>query len=102
MPNQVPAHVKQERSRELAAVEADLRDAYYGSLLGRRLRVLVETREEERWHGTSCRYATVELGASRDVEDGRFVEVVAGGVSGERITAAEAGPRQADRSGGGN
>ena len=27
MPNQVPKHVQQERSRELAAVEAELRDA---------------------------------------------------------------------------
>ena len=59
MPNQVPKHVQQERSRELAAVEAELRDAYYDSLLGRRLRVLVETEdrgarseERERWIGT--------------------------------------------------
>ena len=35
MPDQVPKHVQQERSRELAEVEAELRDAYYRSLIGR-------------------------------------------------------------------
>ena len=41
---------------------------YYRSLIGRRLRVLVETQDERtHWIGTSCRYATVELPAS----DGR-------------------------------
>src|SRR5207248_5180030 len=34
MPNRVPKHVQQERSRELAAVETELRDSYYHSLLG--------------------------------------------------------------------
>ena len=42
MPNQVPKHVQQARSRELAAVEIELREAYYRRLLGRRFRVLVE------------------------------------------------------------
>ena len=73
MPDQVPKHVQQERSRELAAVEAELRDAYYRSLIGRRLRVLVETRtRSERCAGgrafgcgTSCRYATVEVAGER-------------------------------------
>lgn len=45
MPNQVSPRVVQQRLRELAAVEAELREAYYRSLLGRRLRVLVETEE---------------------------------------------------------
>jgi len=43
MPDPVAKHVQMERSRELAAVEAELRERYYRSLLGRRLRVLVET-----------------------------------------------------------
>jgi threonylcarbamoyladenosine tRNA methylthiotransferase MtaB len=111
MPHQVPKQVQQARSRELSAVEAELRDSYYRNLIGRRLRVLVETpargssREEPvrrpprrqesivtrlqpsiccRWLGTSCRYATVELDASR-VDEGRFVDVVATGICGERI-----------------
>ncbi|MEX0614047.1 MAG: tRNA (N(6)-L-threonylcarbamoyladenosine(37)-C(2))-methylthiotransferase MtaB [Pirellulales bacterium] len=90
MPDQVPKHVQQQRSRDLAAVEVELRDQYYRSLLGRRLRVLVETRSEERgarsWIGTSCRYATVELAAAA-VDQGRFVNVLADEIRGERIAA---------------
>src|SRR3954447_16387035 len=62
MPNHVPKHVQQERSRELAAVEAEMRDSYYRSLLGRTLRVLVESQDAKcegrgtgNWTGTSCR-----------------------------------------------
>jgi threonylcarbamoyladenosine tRNA methylthiotransferase MtaB len=84
MPNQVPKHIQQERIRELAGVEGELRSAYYNRLLGRRLRVLVETQEQESWLGTSCRYATVELPGST-ADQGRFVDVVAGDVHGERI-----------------
>jgi threonylcarbamoyladenosine tRNA methylthiotransferase MtaB len=93
MPNQVPKQVQQERVRELAAVEAELRDAYYRQLIGRRLRVLLETTVEEGrgqpgqvWLGTSCRYATIELAASREKE-GQFVDVIADEVCGERILA---------------
>ena len=63
MPDQVPAHVQQERSRELAAVEVELRDTYFASLHGMQLRVLVESKGENGWVGTSCRYAPVELAA---------------------------------------
>ena len=94
MPDQVPKHVQQQRSRELAAVEAELRDAYYRSLVGRRLRVLVETAEHgagsgehgPSWLGTACRYATVELRAT-PADEGRFVDVIAGAACGERIVA---------------
>ncbi|MCI0335088.1 MAG: tRNA (N(6)-L-threonylcarbamoyladenosine(37)-C(2))-methylthiotransferase MtaB [Planctomycetes bacterium] len=94
MANQVPKHVKQDRTRELAAVEAELRDQYYRSLLGRRLRVLVETQglamrregRESGGSGTSCRYATVELQATNAVE-GQFIDVVASAICGERIIA---------------
>jgi tRNA A37 methylthiotransferase MiaB len=82
----VPKHVQQARSRKLAAVEAELRDSYYRSLVGRRLRVLAESRIGGDWLGTSCRYATVELPAGTGSE-GRFVDAVAAGVSGERIIA---------------
>ena len=93
MPNQVPKQVQQERSRELASVEAELRDAYYRSLIGRQLRVLVETEErgasgEERgvWQGTSCRYATVEF-ADSSARDGEFATVIAQDISGDRLKA---------------
>jgi threonylcarbamoyladenosine tRNA methylthiotransferase MtaB len=84
MPNQVPAHVQRQRSRQLACVEGELRETYYRSLIGRSLRVLVETPVAEKWLGTACRYATVELPAS-DTEEGRFVDVRAADVAGERI-----------------
>jgi threonylcarbamoyladenosine tRNA methylthiotransferase MtaB len=86
MPRQVPKHVQRERSRELAAVEIELRDAYYRNLIGRPLRVLAETNEDGRWLGTSCRYATVELPMGTGVE-GQFVDVTAAAVCGERIIA---------------
>ena len=44
MPNQISKQMQQERSRELAAVETELRNEYYKSLIGRQLRVLVETK----------------------------------------------------------
>jgi threonylcarbamoyladenosine tRNA methylthiotransferase MtaB len=84
MPNQVPKYVQQERSRELAAIEAELRDDYYRGLLGRRLRVLAESQESGTWIGTSCRYATVELPTSAAVE-GHFVDVTAERVTRDRI-----------------
>jgi threonylcarbamoyladenosine tRNA methylthiotransferase MtaB len=86
MAHQVPKHVQQERSRELAAVEADLRVAYYGSLLGRRLRVLVETQSARVWLGTSCRYATVGLPGTI-ADEGRFVDALASKICGDRIVA---------------
>lgn len=89
MPDQVPAHVKQDRVRELAAVEAELRDEYFRSLRGHRLRVLVESKAFPRWIGTSCRYAPVELAADeRDV--GRLIDVRAGEVLDGRIVADSA------------
>jgi threonylcarbamoyladenosine tRNA methylthiotransferase MtaB len=96
MPDQVPKHVQQQRSRELAAVESELREAYYESLIGRRLRVLVETEVSEApgskhgkdsWIGTSCRYATVELQTAA-AHEGQFVDVIASSIRGERIIAA--------------
>jgi len=100
MPGQVPKQVQHERSAELVAVEAELRDAYYRGLLGGGLRVLVETQEQGAvsrehgvgsakhatgiWLGTACRYATVALPAA-SADEGRFVDVIAGEVRGERI-----------------
>ena len=90
MDDHVPRHVQQQRSRELAAVEAELREEYYRGLIGARLRVLTETRITEpgasRWIGTSCRYATVEVPIST-AQEGRFVDVTADEVCGERIIA---------------
>jgi threonylcarbamoyladenosine tRNA methylthiotransferase MtaB len=77
MPDQVPAHVQQERSRELAAVETELRDAYFSRVRGMQLRVLVESKTAAGWLGTACRYAPVEL-PSDDSLAGNLVDVIAG------------------------
>jgi threonylcarbamoyladenosine tRNA methylthiotransferase MtaB len=91
MPSQVPKHVQQERSRKLANIEAELRDAYYYKLLGLRMRVLVESKNDQSkgvkanpWLGTSCRYAIVELNATSD-DVGRFVDVAVAGLANGRI-----------------
>jgi threonylcarbamoyladenosine tRNA methylthiotransferase MtaB len=107
MPDQVPAHVRQQRSRQLAELEAELRDAYFHSLRGRSLKVLVESKAEELrnggecdsiphsairipqslWVGTSCRYAPVELAGEPSCV-GQFVDVTAGEARDGRILAA--------------
>jgi threonylcarbamoyladenosine tRNA methylthiotransferase MtaB len=91
MPDQVPAEAKADRVKRLESLTADLRDEYYRHLLGRRLRVLVESplpSRPGRMVGTSCRYAPVEINGSI-AERKQFVEVVAqsienGTVLGER------------------
>jgi threonylcarbamoyladenosine tRNA methylthiotransferase MtaB len=93
MPDQVPARVRDERARELAAVEAELRDAYFRSLRGRPLRVLVESKSEATqdakglWLGTSCRYAPVQL-AAKSSDVGRLVDVIAADLGDGCIVAA--------------
>jgi threonylcarbamoyladenosine tRNA methylthiotransferase MtaB len=93
MPDQVPPHVRGERARELAAVEIELRDAYFRSLRGSRLGVLIESKPQDAvaatalWLGTSCRYAPVQLSASPS-DVGRLVDVLAGVVADGSIIAA--------------
>ena len=67
-----------------------LREQYFGRLTGKRLRVLVESRVDaaaDRYLGTSCRYAPVELRASAPL-CGELVDVTAGRVEDGRIHAA--------------
>jgi threonylcarbamoyladenosine tRNA methylthiotransferase MtaB len=89
MPNQVPAAVRQERSRELAAVEAKLRDRYFATLQGSRLRVLVESKSDTGWVGTACRYAPVRL-ADELSPAGALVDVLAGEICDGQIVALSA------------
>jgi len=80
MPGQLPKKIKQQRGRELANVEAELRDKYFASLQGKQLRVLVESPLKDKLGyavGTSCRYAPVEV-SLETAEIGEFVDVVAG------------------------
>ena len=95
MPQQVPQQVKHARAAELAAVEKQLRERYYGNLIGRHLRVLVETRDPrdnvnhpdpDHWVGTSCRYAAVELPAT-PADEGQFIDVIARSICADRLIA---------------
>src|SRR5262249_12101845 len=92
MPDQVSPEVKAARCRELALVEAELRDRYFASLNGSQLEVLVESSAERPGAvvGTSCRYASVELPGSAELV-GQFVRVTAGRVEQGRIFAGENG-----------
>ena len=93
MPDQISKSLKQERLHALQAVGAELRDAYYATLRGMPLRVLVEGEqsrdcqscgEPSQLIGTSCRYAPVLLEGTADAV-GHFVDVVAGDVDNGRI-----------------
>jgi threonylcarbamoyladenosine tRNA methylthiotransferase MtaB len=94
MPDQVDPHVKQARVQELAIVEASLRDAYFVSLRGMTLRVLVESESTPSQAiettstcvGTSCRYAPVELAATA-ARIGKFADVIAREAAGGHILA---------------
>ena len=80
MPDPIPKHVVTERSRTLSGIEKDLRLQYFQSLKNRSLQVLVETtsrRQMDRFVGTSCRYAPVEIPQNQAV-CGELVEVLAG------------------------
>ena len=79
MADQVAPTAKAERHQRLADLEATLRGAYFGSLIGRRLTVLVEGESEAAagyWAGTSCRYAPVEL-TGKGVKAGDLVQAIA-------------------------
>jgi len=64
MPNRVPGDVQRHRAERLAEIERRLRTAYFQSLVGRRLQVLIESQASgnpQRLLGTSARYTPVEL-----------------------------------------
>ncbi len=90
MPDPVPRAIRTARVRHVAEVERDLRQRYFSSLIGRRLRVLVEAgggRNGDARVGTACRYAPVELPAG-GYRLGQLVDVTAGDVlAGARIRA---------------
>ncbi len=90
MPDQIPRALRTQRVRHVAGLERELRERYFSSLIGRRLRVLVEA---DRGHpgggraGTACRYAPVDLPGG-DYRFGQLVDVRAGEVlDGARIRA---------------
>jgi threonylcarbamoyladenosine tRNA methylthiotransferase MtaB len=89
MSDQISPEVKSSRIERLRALEAELRDQYYASLLGTNLRVLVESPVKDRpgsMVGTACRYAPVELPGSIAMRK-QFANVRAGMVSEGRLLA---------------
>jgi threonylcarbamoyladenosine tRNA methylthiotransferase MtaB len=91
MLDQVAPAVKTARLERLATLETELRDNYYASLRGRKLRVLIESPVEGqpgKMLGTACRYAPVELPGTVALRK-QFAAVTAGDVIDGRIQAVE-------------
>jgi len=89
MPDQLPKKLKKQRLKELAEIEIETRDAYFNTLIGKRLRVLVEAVSDSGdglVSGTSCRYAPVEFAATPEKE-GQLVNVTATAVGDGKILA---------------
>ena len=87
LPGQLPKKLKQARGRELSNLEAELRDEYFESLRGMRLRVLVESPLEDdakRMVGTACRYAPIVVS---NADQGAFADCFAGPTSEGKIWA---------------
>jgi len=87
MTDMIAPQVKSERCERLADIEGELRKAYFRSLLGRRLTVLVEGASEAAeggWVGTTCRYAPAKLTRDGFVA-GDLVQVQSVAVCGDAI-----------------
>jgi len=84
MNEHVSAEVKQARGQKLATVEQELRTGYLRRMVGRRLRVLVESlsdHSDKRVVGTACRYVPVEFPGDQSLV-GKLVDVNVEGISG--------------------
>jgi threonylcarbamoyladenosine tRNA methylthiotransferase MtaB len=91
MSDSIAPELKDDRCQRLAEVEQELRAAYYRSLIGRRLRVLVEGPSDAASNtstGTSCRYAPVEITACESAT-GKLVDVKAIAVREGRVLGTE-------------
>ena len=92
--DQLPKALKSQRVQRLAEVEAELRQSYFRSLVGRQLQVLVESscpQQPDHFVGTSGRYAPVRIGghaASTVARPGELARVVARRVE-ENVLYAE-------------
>jgi len=106
MSEQVPGDVKADRVHRLAEIEAELRQQYFQSLVGRELHVLLEGEAETEqqadgtqtsavFTGTTCRYAPLELSvagqAAQELKPGTIVAVTPTGVANDRLIASIAG-----------
>ncbi len=79
LPDHIPKSIKAERGRRLAELEQELRGDYFRRLLGREIRLLVESESQQiagHLVGTSCRYAPVAIAGSQRL-CGQLVDCVA-------------------------
>jgi threonylcarbamoyladenosine tRNA methylthiotransferase MtaB len=90
LPDPVPAPVIAERRQRLLKLDGELSGAYYRSLIGRRLDLLVEQAHRKRAGyvmGTSCRYAPVAVEGHLPALLSRRVPVRAMAVAGGLVFA---------------
>ncbi|MFP6588865.1 MAG: hypothetical protein VB814_14535, partial [Pirellulaceae bacterium] len=101
MDDQLPKSLKKQRGREIATLGKELQTAYYQSLVGRKLEVLVEAEDRDKpqhYVGTSCRYAPVEFPWTPELSGqaqqtgsnnpiGQLIEVTATATADDRIYA---------------
>ena len=85
MKDQLPKTVKSERAARLASLEAELKRQYLDRLVGRSLRVLVESSKDGISRGTSCRYAAVRL--PHELPTGQLVDVETIDSTGDELIA---------------
>ncbi len=93
MPNQIDGRLKQQRAAHLDAFAQRLRQAFFRRLIGGRLQVLIESAAPDRpgvLHGTSARYAPVELTGTLD-QVGRLIDAEATGLAAEGLAARASG-----------
>ena len=89
MKDQLPKQLKKARGKQLGMLEDELRHAYFTSLIGSELEVLVEAQDRDnksQMVGTACRYAPVQF-IGEESMIGTLVKVVAERVEGDRIVA---------------
>ncbi len=74
MPDQVPDSIKEERSRRLIELEAEMKKNFYDSYKGRTVEVLAEIRTKDgRFHATTSNYMDVYIESDSDIT-GQFVQ----------------------------
>ena len=89
MTNQIDGRIKQQRSAQLDNLSLRLRHDFFNSLVGRRLQVLVESADTTQpglLHGTSARYAPVQLNGTLN-QVGKLVEAEATSLVNNGLTA---------------
>lgn len=89
MPDQIDGRVKQQRAAHLDTLSLRLRRDFFSALVDRRLQVLVESADNTQpglLHGTSARYAPVELNGTLDLV-GKLLEADAMRLRGDVLAA---------------